>query len=393
MASRRLKVVYALDAVGTQFAGGLRAGLRVVERLREDHDAVLLGAGAATPGLVALRAVQVPFASALLAKHQFTFARPDDAVIARALEGADLVHVQLPFWLGHRAITVARRLGVPVVVSHHVQPENLLHNVGLRCSGLAGLLNRWLVRSFYDRADVVVCPTRFSRQELVRSGLTAPAVVISNGMPERFRPAPRPPSDGTFTVLTVGRLASEKRQALLIDAVLRSKHRARIRLVIAGKGPLEQRLRQRARPLEDRVQLGFVPDDALLALYQRADLYVHASDVELEGLTVLEAGRCGCPTLISDSRSSAAGELALGEEWLFEAGNAWSLATRLDHWLEHPDLLEQARARTLARTVGHGIDRTVTELERVYQWVAARGRRFALPASQLQPGRMTFGDT
>src|SRR5439155_10980114 len=129
----------------------------------------------------------------------------------------------LPFWLGHRAVAIARQLRVPVVVSHHVQPENLLYNLGVRWRWLAGLLNALLVRSFYDRADVVVCPTEFSRAELMRFGLNAPAVVISNGTPARFHPAPRPLPHGTFTLLTVGRLAKEKHQELVLDAVLRSR--------------------------------------------------------------------------------------------------------------------------------------------------------------------------
>lgn len=378
MPYRRLKVVYALDAVGDHCAGGLRAGIRVVEKLRAEHDVVLLGTGAQMPGLISLPEVEVPFISKQIAKYQFSFAHPDDAVIARALEGADLLHVQLPFWLGHRALAIARQMNIPVVVSHHVQPENLLYNVGIRWRWLSKLLNRVLVKSFYDRADVVVCPTEFSRAELMRFGLRTPAVVISNGIPERFRPAPRALPQGTFTLLTVGRLAKEKRQELVLEAVRRSKHRDQIRLYVAGRGPLQKRLEQKAVALNGAAAIGYVPDDTLLSLYQRADLYLHASEVELEGLTVLEAERCGCPALIADAPESAARELALGPEWMFAPNDAASLAERIDFWLDRHELLQAAREQTLLRTSRHGLDRTVRQLESIYQWVAA-GRPNPLP--------------
>ncbi len=382
MPYRRLKVVYALDAVGDHCAGGLRAGIRVVERLRAEHDVVLLGTGVEVPGLIALPRIELPFVSKRVAEYQFSFAHPDDTVIARALDGADLLHVQLPFWLGHRALAIAQDMGIPVVVSHHVQPENLLYNIGIRWRWLAGLINRILVKSFYDRADVVICPTEFSRSELMRFGLQAPAVVISNGIPPRFHPAPRPLPQGRFTLLTVGRLAKEKRQELVIEAVKRSRHREQIHLCVAGTGPLQKRLEHQAAGLNGAASIGYLSDEALLSLYQRADLYVHPSEVELEGLTVLEAARCGCPTLIADAPESASRELALGPEWMFEPGDADSLAERIDFWLDRHELLQAAREETLKRTSRHGLDRTVRQLEGIYQWVAGGRPR---PLSLLPP--------
>ncbi len=176
-------------------------------------------------------------------------------------------------------------------------------------------------------------------------------------------------------------MAHEKRQAVVIDAVLRAKHRDALRLVVAGKGPLLERLRQRAAPLGERARVGYLDDAELLRLYQRADLYVHASEVELEGLTVLEAERCGTPALIADAKASAARELALDERWLFPAGDADALARRLDELVEHPEELEAARERALHLTARHDLERTVERLEHLYHRVVAHQLK---PAPPLQ---------
>ena len=60
------------------------------------------------------------------------------------------------------AAKVARRLGVPVVAAFHVQPENVLYNIGIRWGWPRRWLYRFWVRRFYDRADAVICPSPFA---------------------------------------------------------------------------------------------------------------------------------------------------------------------------------------------------------------------------------------
>jgi glycosyltransferase involved in cell wall biosynthesis len=73
--------------------------------------------------------------------------------------------------------------------------------------------------------------------------------VVSNGVAGDFRPGPTRTRriDGPFRILMVGRLSPEKRQDVLIRAVRRSRHAARIQLLLVGCGPWEPRLRRMAR--------------------------------------------------------------------------------------------------------------------------------------------------
>ena len=97
-------------------------------------------------------------------------------------------------------------------------------------------------------ADAVVVPSRFAAERLQQYGLTTPTWVISNGahVLPRPRAARRERATPPYVLLCVGRLAPEKRQDVIIDAVARCRHRDQVRLVVAGAGHLEASLRARA---------------------------------------------------------------------------------------------------------------------------------------------------
>lgn len=373
---RRLKIAFVVDSARAARAGGLVAAERIIDSLREVHEVISVGVG----GDVDLEPLRVPLADGVIRANSFVFAKPDTELLCRAFEGVDVVHVQLPFFLGFRALALAESFQVPVVAAHHVQPENILQGIvrlvpGLASPlgrpGLARSLNRLVTQTFYNRAAALICPSQFALDELRAAGLTTQSVVISNGAPAQFAPLPsRPPHP--FTVLSVGRLVPEKRHDVVVEAVRRSKHAASVRLVIAGKGPLQEKLERQASTLPVRAEFGFRSDEELLRLYQTADLYVHPSEVELEGMAVLEAMRCGCPSVTSDSRKSATKQFALDEGHVFRSGDAQALADCLDHWFEHPQRLETERARTLAAVKDYGLDNTVAAYSRLYEHVAVR---------------------
>ncbi len=363
----RLRIAYVADTVEGGLGGGIVSADRFVRALRADHDVTLIASGAPAEGKVAMPGFQLPIRA--MTQMRFTFARPRRALLEEAIRGADLVHLQYPFWLSFGAARVARRLGVPVVAAFHVQPENVLYNIGIRWRWLSRWLYRFWVKRYYGRADGVICPSAFAAKKLQAYGLVAPTYVVSNGTNPRYThdPAPRDPAWGdTFVVLMVGRLAREKRHDVAFEAIRRSRHRDRIRLVMAGAGPLEPELRRRSADLPIPPRMGFVPDDELQRLLNSADLFVHASDVELEGMAVLEAASCGLPVVVSDSAESAAQQFALGPEFLFRAGDPSSLAERIDHYFEHRDELATARERYRASSQGYAFEASLEQLLDAY---------------------------
>lgn len=67
----------------------------------------------------------------------------------------------------------------------------------------------------------------------------------------------------------------------------------RLQLVFAGKGPKEKAYRKLAAGLAHPPVFGFYGQDELRRLINMCDLYVHASDAEIEGISCMEALACG----------------------------------------------------------------------------------------------------
>lgn len=164
----------------------------------------------------------------------------------------------------------------------------------------------------------------------------------------------------------VGRFSPEKRQDVLIRAARRSRHAARIQLYFAGHGPREKRLRRMASKLANPAQFGYYSHGDLIERIRSCDLYVHASDVEIEGVSCLEAFSCGLVPVISDSRRSATGQFALEPANLFRSGDPSSLAERIDGWIDDPEALHAASDTYAGYAEQYAVDRSVKAIERVY---------------------------
>ena len=327
------------------------------------------GQGPGGPKMFYVPELVVPIASRLAHRQNTLFAKPVQKVLIAAIDGADVVHIYQPWPLGRAAERIARQLGVPAIAAFHVQPENVTYNIGLGRFPLAAHAVYVLLRlTFYRRFADIHCPSTFIAAQLRRHRYRARLHVISNGVASSFRPGPARVrgADEPFRVLMVGRFSPEKRQDVLIRAVRRSRHAARIQLHFAGHGPREKRLRRMASKLANPAQFGYYSQAELVELIRGCDLYVHASDVEIEGVSCMEAFSTGLVPIISDSRRSATGQFALGPRNLFRSGNSASLAERIDGWIDDPVALNAA-SDTYARYAElYTIDRSVKAIERVY---------------------------
>ena len=351
-----MRIAMVLDSWDDEANGAVVSTRRFTERLRAlGHEVTIVANAAPEPGVVPLPTFEVPLFGGIMRRMRFQFARPDRGILADVLARHDLIHIQFPFWLGVRAMRMARAAGVPTVATFHVQGEHILYNIGVRSDLLVAQVYRLFLRTVYDHADRVICPSDFTERELRRYGLRAPSVVISNGVPSIFRPAPpgTGPSFGDkVMLLTVGRLAAEKRHDLLIEAVRRSRHAARIQLVILGAGPRRDELERLGATLPSPPVFGFLPTEELIPYYSAAVLCVHASEVEVEGMAALEALACGAPCLVADSPRSATPQFALDERYRFTSNSLDSLVAKLDALLDDPVRLgaDRERALELARS-------------------------------------------
>lgn len=286
---------------------------------------------------------KLPILYQLCKSHGMIIAKKNRKVLKKAIKGADLVHCFLPFPLQKQALKIAKKCNVPVSAGFHLQPQNITYTIYLeRARLLNSFIYYFLKKYFYQHVKYIHCPSDMIKNQLIEHDYQGVFQVASNGYDRKFRPKEvEKPSElkDKFIVIMVGRLSREKRQDLIIKAIKESKYENKIQLVLAGKGPWFKRLEALGQGLTNKPMIKFYQKDELIDLLNYSDLYVHASDAEIEGISCIEAFACGLVPIISDSKLSATNQFALTSYNLFESGNHLSLRDKIDFFIENEDKL------------------------------------------------------
>ena len=319
---------------------------------------------------------RTPVFQPLMDKHDFSFAYNDKEVVHSACEWADIVHIYVPFGISWEAVHYCNRIGKPVTAAFHIQPENLTSSVSM---GKVAWFNEWFYRRWahdiYNHVRHIHVPSQFMADELVKRGYNAQIHVISNGIQEAFMNVQRDKvnvqrddvrggkENGLIRIMMVGRLSQEKRQDVLINAVPYSKYGDRIQLVFAGRGPEQDKYVELGKQLKHAPQFLYVSRDELIEHLLETDLYVHASDMESEAISCIEAFSTGLVPIIANSRESATPQFALDGRSLFIPGDPRDLARAIDYWLDHPE--EKKRMEEEYRLFGRqfSLEASVTKFE------------------------------
>ena len=365
-----MKIVFVADNVDGEKSGGVVSTRRFIDYFKKSDDLTVISSGKAEDNKIVFPAFYVPFAKKQMQEMDFLFAWPNKKVLTEAIRGADLVHIQFPFFLGYQALKIARKLNKPVVFSFHVQPENLMWNIGLDYEWLNAFLYRFFNHTFYNKADLVLSPSEFGKKMLEKFAIRVPVEIISNGLPKQFKPkkcVKEPEFEDKFVILMVGRLAKEKRHDLVMQAIKQSKFKDKIQLVVTGQGALRAELIELGCTLPNPAFFEYVSQEKLISLFNTADLFVHASEIELEGMAVLEAIGCGLPALISDAEHSASAQFALNDDFLFSAGNLESLTARMDYWIEHETELKESKSAYLEKAQTYAFEASAQHARLLYQ--------------------------
>jgi glycogen(starch) synthase len=303
--------------------------------------------------------------------HYPAFAmRMGEAVAERVRTGElDVVHAQGLSALGYARLR--RRdasLRAPLIMNPQGMEEH--KTTGLKRLALTRL--RRLSREAARLSDRVIATDSASVDE-VRRHLGVPPekiAVLPNGIdPEQAR-AETPAAarrivrealpdleSATPLLLSVGRLEAYKGFGDVLEALVRLHERnalpSRWAWVVVGDGPLARSLRRRARPLGAHVHLmGRVPEPLLQALYERADVFVHATRYEGSSLVTLEAMAHSLP-VVATRAGGIPDKVSDGEHGrLVEPGDVAALAAAIAQLAGDNGLRrrfgERARQRALA---------------------------------------------
>lgn len=370
-----MRIVIVCDVLGDENNGTTVAAMNLIRSLRaRGHEVRVVcpdPARAGEEGYYILPTIPLGPLKGYVQKNGVRIARPKRSVLEEAMDGADAVHLLVPFFAARAAAKLAQAKGLPVTASFHCQAENFSNHIFLMN---ASRFNRGVYRFFdkhvYSRVDCIHFPSQFIR-ETYETAVGHPTVgrVISNGVHHAFCAvaSEKPPEYADrFVIHFTGRFSREKSHRVLIDGVTRSKYADRIQLVFAGAGPQEKKLRRYAKKrLKNPPVMRFFRREELVRVLNYADLYVHPAEIEIEAIACLEAIACGLVPVIANSPRSATRAFALTPENLFQYNQPDSLAERIDYWIEHPEQREECKKQYLGFARRFEQEYCMDEMERM----------------------------
>jgi glycosyltransferase involved in cell wall biosynthesis len=158
-----------------------------------------------------------------------------------------------------------------------------------------------LRRDIFKHAQAVCAPSQ-GLKALSEKTDPFPVQVVPNGIDtDLFRPEPERRAQ-LPTLLSVGRLHTQKNVGYLLNLVAAIKNKTEVRAVIIGDGPERPGLEATAAALRitDCVQFaGWLPREEVREAYQSATFLVHVSTYEGMSNVILEALASGLPVAAS----------------------------------------------------------------------------------------------
>lgn len=371
-----MKILFVFEGANLHTNGTAATCLRSARELeKRGHTVTLMGVEASEDypyeHYVGLKLFHFPVFQKLITKEGFNFAKIDDKTIYEAIKACDIVHLFLPFKLGSHCRLIAEGLGKPVTCAFHLLPQNITSAIHI---GSWKWLNDILFYSFrkycYDYINICHCPTEMTSFEMKNHHYKNDCHVISNGVnldffsprvvekPEKLR--------DKFVIVCVGRLAEEKRQDLIINAVAESKYKNKIHLILCGQGPKKLSYQARALVKGIDMEIKFCSQEELRDVLAYSDLYVHCADFEIEGISCIEAFAMGLVPLIGNARMSATRFFALNDNCLYKHGNKKDLAKKIDWFIEHEEERKEYSRQYVEKAQEFALPREVDKMEEMF---------------------------
>lgn len=273
----------------------------------------------------------------------------------------NVFHVASPDLAGHRAVTLAHRLNLPVVASVHTRFETYLRYYGLAFLEPVMLA---ILRRFYRRCDAIFAPSESMAQLLRDQRMNYHVGIWTRGIDrDIFRPERRDLAwrrglgiaDDMPVIGFVGRLVMEKGLDVFSDSVeLLAEMGVRHTVLVVGDGPARTWFERR---LPEAVFAGFQGGEDLGRAVASMDVLFNPSVTETFGNVTLEAMAAGLPVVaaIATGSQSLVTDGVSGR--LCRAGAIHAFADALAHYCQDEAGRKAAGAAGAAASRAYAWDR------------------------------------
>lgn len=292
----------------------------------------------------------------------------------------EVVHVQVSDPIGLSVVAYAKKHNVPVVTTEHNQPEVItepLHVPGAVKRPMNTLLSAYFANR-QSKSDFVTMPTKKAIYGLLEGReFKVPVAAVSNGVDlSHFKPGRAAKAvyekygldDKCKTLLNLGRLDPEKNVGAVIDAFIMADI-PDVQLLIVGDGVDKARLMKKAAGHQNIHFLGRVVPPELYEVYRLGDVFVTASEIETQGIVLIEAAACGLPLIAMDA--GAVAEVCIDKEngLLCRPGDVKQMAAAMKQILTDDRLRKQYSEKSLKIAAGHDFEKTLDQFINIYKKV------------------------
>lgn len=238
----------------------------------------------------------------------------------------DIIHINTWFLKSYRMSKKAHKNGKKVVYHAHSTEED--YRNGFIFSKATSKIVKWWLVKCYGSGDVIVTPTPYSKRLLEGyKGLEKKKIyAISNGIDmtlfqkdekagEEFRKAYGYTKDDKV-IIGVGLYIRRKG---IVDFVELAKMMPEYKFVWFGKSPLSAATNDVKKAvntkLDNLIFAGYVPQEKIKEAMNSLDLFIFPTLEETEGIPIIEALACKCPSIIRD--------IPVFDNWLIDKKNVY----------------------------------------------------------------------
>jgi glycosyltransferase involved in cell wall biosynthesis len=301
----------------------------------------------------------------------FTLKKKTDRILKELKP--DAVHINSHMIVGRYLLRSARQLGIRVIATNHIMPENLIKYslVIPRWAEKVAMSLAWKdAGRILKKADVVTTPTRKAANLLESAAGLRGVLAVSCGIEASKFANNSPTTNKEPRILFLGRLDYEKHIHNLIQAVALLPKSLKVKLEIVGDGGEREYLEDLAKDLglEKSVEFrGHISDEALPKVYERATVFAMPSIAELQSIATMEAMASGRPIVAADAMALPHLVHDGDNGYLFPPDDVKAFADRLLKVLTADQKeLDRLSENSLHLIQSHDIDRTIRIFEGLY---------------------------